>query len=149
MDRCALSVAYHKKGFNCAQSVLASFGDLTQLPEKEAMALAGGFGGGIGGSHQELCGAMSGAVMVLGMLYPHTSGESMDEKKRIYKISKEFQARFQKSFGCTHCGDLLASKIAVDEHLPAAQRLEVKGHCDILIVTAVEIVEAMLAEAGV
>lgn len=148
MDRCELANAYHDRGFNCAQSVLAAFGDLTHLPEKEALALAGGFGGGIGGSHEEVCGAMSGALMVLGTLYPHTEERNLGEKQRIYRISKEFQARFKRCFGFTSCKDLLAAKIQTD-YVPTARRLHIQQHCAILIVTAVEIVETMLREAGV
>lgn len=149
MDRCELANAYHEKGFNCAQSVLAAFGDLTHLPEKEALAMAGGFGGGIGGSHEELCGAMSGAVMALGMLYPHTRERNADEKRRIYQISKDFQARFKRRFGYTCCGDLLAAKIEVNDQVPAAQRLHITARCAALIVTSVEIVETMLKEASI
>ena len=41
MDRCKIAKEYHERGCNCAQSVLAAFGDLTHLSEGEALALAG------------------------------------------------------------------------------------------------------------
>lgn len=149
MNRCQLANDYHEKGYNCAQSVLAAFGDLTHLPEREALAVSGGFGGGLGGSHEELCGAMSGAVMALSILYPHTEANSPETKRRIYQITKDFQTRFKERFGRTRCGELLAEKITVDDRLPAARREGIRGHCAVLIVTAVEIVEEMLREAGV
>ena len=149
MQRCKLANEYHQKGFNCAQSVLAAFGDLTHLPEKEALAVSGGFGGGVGGSHAEICGAMSGAVMVLSMLYPHVEEGNAESKRKIYGVTQEFQKRFQARFPCTRCGDLLAARIQPDDKTPAAQKLGITSHCAILIVTAVEIVEEMLKEAGV
>ena len=106
----------------------------------------GGFGGGVGGSHEELCGAVSGGVLVLSLLHPHTDGEDRAGKVRLYAQAKEFRRRFQEVFGLTRCGELLRARPGVTEKNPAAQRLGVTAHCDNMIVTAVEIVEQMLAE---
>ena len=70
MDRCAIAYDYHKKGYNCAQSVAGAFADLTGLSMEQILAVSGGFGGGVGGTHSELCGAVSGAVLVLSLVYP-------------------------------------------------------------------------------
>lgn len=148
MDRCELAVQYHHSGYNCAQSVLAAFKDLTHMDETTAFAVSGGLGGGVGATHQELCGAASGAVMVLGLLHPFTDGADAAGKRRVYGQAKEFLHRFQARFdGLSRCGDLLAARIEpTEEGTPAALRLGVDKHCDILIVTAVEVVEEMLAE---
>jgi len=66
MDRCEQAVGYHKKGFNCCQSVLAAFQDVIGLTETQCLTLGGGFGAGAGTG--ELCGAVTGAVMVLDLL---------------------------------------------------------------------------------
>ena len=63
MNRCEQAVGYHKKGFNCCQSVLATFQDVIGLTETQCLTLGGGFGAGAGTG--ELCGAVTGAVMVL------------------------------------------------------------------------------------
>ena len=68
MNRCKLANDYHRRGFNCCQSVLAAFSDLTGMSEQESFNVAGGFGSGAGTG--ELCGAVSGAVMTLGLLTP-------------------------------------------------------------------------------
>lgn len=75
MDRCAAAYAYHKQGYNCAQSVAGAFADLTGTAPEQLMAAMGGFGRRRGGSHEELCGAVSGGVLVLSLLHPHTDGE--------------------------------------------------------------------------
>ena len=67
MDRCANAYAYHKAGYNCAQSVAAACADLAGWEPEALMSAMGGFGGGIGGSHEELCGAVSGGVLVLSL----------------------------------------------------------------------------------
>lgn len=149
MDRCANAYQYHKEGFNCAQSVVGAFLDQLNMEKDQAMAIAGGFGGGVGGSHGELCGAVSGAVMVLSLLTPHTDGADKEGKKQVYAIAKEFRQRYADAFdGLTRCGDLLKARPAVNEKTQAAARLGITAHCDVMIVTAVEIVEAMLAERG-
>ena len=144
MERCKKAVEYHKRGYNCAQSVLAAFTDLIGTPERQLMDLAGGFGGGAGAG--ELCGAVSGAVMVLGLLTPGDPADPVASKKRTVELSKELQKRFSGIFEAVRCQELLKKKFDPDERTPAAQALGLKGHCDIMIVTAVEIVADMLAE---
>ena len=144
MERCKKAVEYHKRGYNCAQSVLAAFTDLIGISERQLMDLAGGFGGGAGTG--ELCGTVSGAVMVLGLLTPGDPADPVASKKRTVELSKELQKRFSGIFEAVRCQELLKKKFDPDERTPAAQALGLKGHCDIMIATAVETVEAMLAE---
>ena len=87
MDRCAAAYAYHKQGYNCAQSVAGAFADLTGTAPEQLMAAMGGFGGGVGGSHEELCGAVSGGVLVLSLLHPHTDGEDRAGKVRRHQAA--------------------------------------------------------------
>ena len=146
LSRCAAAYQYHQDGFNCAQSVVGAFQDLLGMDEKQAMAMAGGFGGGVGGSHAELCGAVSGGVLVLGLLTPHTDSADKEGKRRIYAVAKEFRSRFDAVFGLTRCGELLKARPGVTERNSASACLVVTAHCDNMIVTAVELVEQMLAE---
>ena len=87
MDRCEQAVGYHKKGFNCCQSVLAAFQDVIGLTETQCLTLGGGFGAGAGTG--ELCGAVTGAVMVLDLLTPANPGDVMGSKKRSVAQAKE------------------------------------------------------------
>lgn len=146
MNRCELAETYHKKGCNCCQSVLASFSDLTGMTEAESLAIGGGFGGGAGTG--ELCGAATGAVMALSRIYPATIDDPVAGKKRAVAQAKEFQQRFTEKFGHLRCADLLKTKVQATESTPAASAQQLKARCDILIVTAAEVVEDMLAEAG-
>ena len=146
MDHCALAYRYHQAGYNCAQSVAAAFADTVGLPPEQLMAMAGGFGGGVGGSRSELCGAISGGVLVLSLLHPHTDGADAAAKRALYARTKEFRRRFQEVFGLTCCGELLRARPGVTEKNPASRRLGVTAHCDNMVVTAAEILEGMLAE---
>lgn len=144
MDRCERAYAYHQEGYNCCQSVLAAFSDLTGLSERESLSIGSGFGGGAGTG--ELCGAISGAVMTLGLLYPVSEADPVSGKKRTAALSRELQSRFAKRFGALRCRELLQNKFGPDDTTPAAKTLGITGHCDIMIVTAVEIVEELLAQ---
>jgi C_GCAxxG_C_C family probable redox protein len=148
MDRCALANSYHEKGYNCAQSVLAAFGDLTHLSEREALAVSGGFGGGVGGTHQEVCGALSGGVMVLSILFPHVEEKSPATKRRLYERTREYRERFARRFGgLTRCGDLLVARLDPAEQ-SRARDLGITAHCAVLVVTAVDVLEELLREEG-
>lgn len=144
MNRYEKAHEMHKKGFNCCQSVLAAFTDLTGLSEQASFDIGGGFGSGAGTG--ELCGAITGAVMTLGLLTPVDAADPVGSKKRTVALSKELQKRFSGKFGALRCQELLKNKFVPDDTTPAAKAMGLTGHCDIMITTAVEIVEEMLAE---
>lgn len=141
MDRCALAYAYHKQGYNCAQSVAGAFGDRTGWPMDRTAAAMGAFGRGVGGE-AELCGALSGAVLVLSLLFPY-DGSDLEKKQALYGLAQELRERFLASFGHTRCGDLLSDQPQLG---PTARRLGAETPCDGLIITAVELLEQLLSE---
>ncbi len=105
------------RGFNCAQSVLSAFADRAGLSTEHALRVAGPFGGGIARSG-EMCGALSGALMALGLLY----GEDRPEaKEHIYTIAREFSEQFRRRHGSILCRDLLHHDISTPEGLQAAR----------------------------
>ena len=144
MDRIERANEYHHRGFNCCQSVAAAFSDLTGLSEQESFNISAGFGAGAGTG--ELCGAVSGAIMTLGLLTPVDPADPVGSKKRTVAKSKELQKRFAERFGYLRCQDLLKNRTEAEEETGAAKRLGLTRHCDIMVVTAVEIVEEMLQE---
>lgn len=141
MDRCALAYDYHKQGYNCAQSVAGAFGDRTGWPMDRTAAAMGAFGRGVGGE-AELCGALSGAVLVLSLLFPY-DGSDPEKKQALYGLAQELRERFLAAFGHTRCGDLLSAQPQLG---PTALRLGAETPCDGLIITAVELLEQMLSE---
>jgi len=143
-DRPRLAKTYHDAGYNCVQSVIGAFADQIDIPLEKLIAVGTGLGGGIGATHEEICGAASGAIIVLSLIFPFVDGDDTARKKHCYSISKEFRKRFQDVFGHTICNELLKSRPDVTEKTKSAARLGMTHHCDIMIVTAVEIVEEML-----
>lgn len=144
VDRCETARALHKRGFNCCQCVLAAFSDRTGLTEQASFDVGGGFGGGAGTG--ELCGTISGAIMALGMMTPVDTADPVGSKKRTVALSKELQKRFAQRFGALRCQELLQKKFTPDDTTPAARNMGLTGHCDIMIITAVELVEQMMEE---
>ncbi len=125
---------------NCAQTVMLAFADKIGFTEEQSMRIASSFGGGMGiGS---VCGAVTGALMVLGYLYPATDGPS---KALNRKVTKEFIRRFDEQFGRINCRDLLAADAL--EGTPIAQELLGDGkHCELMIYTAIELLWNYLEE---
>lgn len=146
MNRCKVANDYHDKGFNCCQSVVAAFSDLTHLSEQESFNICGGFGAGA--QTGELCGAVVGGVMVLGLLCPVDMAEPVKSKQRTGALGKEFQHRFVEKFGHLRCQDLIHLQYVPDDATPAAREMQLTKHCPIMIVTAVELVEELIRESN-
>ena len=133
-----------RKASTAARAFWRHFRTVIGLTEAQCLTLGGGFGAGAGTG--ELCGAVTGAVMVLDLLTPADPADVMGSKKRSVGQAKELQKRFAERFDALRCADLLQKKFVPDDTTPAAKALGLTGHCDIMIATAVEIVEQMLAE---
>ncbi len=105
------------RGFNCSQSVLSAFAERLDLTNEMALRLAAPFGAGIGRA-AEVCGALSGALMVLGLQYAQDRPEGKEE---IYKIAREFTEQFRKRHGTILCRELLHHDISTTAGLQAAR----------------------------
>jgi len=93
-------------GYNCAQAVFLAFSDLTGMDEKTATMLSSSFGGGMG-RLREVCGAVSGAFMVAGILYGPTDPNDHDAKMKHYARIQALAARFKEINGSYICRELM------------------------------------------
>ncbi len=140
------------EGYNCAQSVFCAFCDKTGLGKKQAARLASSFGGGIG-RMREVCGAVSGAVMVLGMVCGYDDPEDKDAKKTHYERVRTFARRFREAEGSIICRELLL-KVGSDRKSAESggdpeERTEAyykKRPCPELVFRAAAVLEEMLEE---
>ena len=73
-----------ENGGNCAQALFAAFADMTGISYEDSLRMASAFGGGIG-RLRETCGAVSGAVMVIGCLYGYSDLPGGDMKAEVYR----------------------------------------------------------------
>jgi len=115
-------------GMNCAQSVLLAVCEELSLSSDAVMKAAIPFGRGIGGSG-EICGALAGALMAIGV----KEGESAT-KDRVYGLARETVARFRQEMGNTDCRDLTGLDLGTQEGL---DRLAQSGIRETVCVRAV------------
>ena len=105
MNHVEKAVEYYNNNFNCSQGVFTSFATEMGMDEKLALRLATNFGGGE--RKGELCGAVAGALMVLGLRCGHCDSEDIEGKSKAYAVSTEFMDRFIKKNGSVVCRELL------------------------------------------
>jgi C_GCAxxG_C_C family probable redox protein len=105
------------RGFNCAQSVFAAFAERFGITTGFAIRLAAPFGAGMA-RQGEVCGALSGALMVLGLEY---GGERPEDKDEIYRITRQFMEQFEERHGTILCRRLLGHDISTPRGMQAAR----------------------------
>ena len=136
---------YFRNHFNCAQAVFATYAVELGLSEELALKIATQFGGGA--RKGEMCGAVSGALMVLGLKYGHYHFGNMEEKGRAYQLAEEFMNRFISAKGTVVCRELLGYDISKEEDKQKIRELNLfQTRCPEMIRCAALIVEQMLGE---
>jgi C_GCAxxG_C_C family probable redox protein len=77
-----------------------------------------GLAGGVGCSHQEMCGALSGGVLLIGALHGRT--KPTEDDSECQRLAAEYRERFAQELGATRCGDLRASGYGSDGTQPCS-----------------------------
>lgn len=137
------AAALYDQGFNCAQSVLAAFAAQLGLDESRALKLASPFGGGVS-RRGEVCGAVSGALMVLGLAQ---GADTPAGKESAYLLGQDFLQRFEARHGTILCRKLIDCDISTPEGLQQARSRGVfTALCPRFVRNATEIAQALLVE---
>lgn len=137
------SANYFKNGFNCSQAVFTTFATDYGMSEEMALKVATQFGGGA--RKGEMCGAVAGALMVLGLEYGHFHMNAPDEKATAYKRAEEFMERFIAQNGTVVCRELLGYDVSNPEDMIKIKELSLfQSTCPKMIQCATKIVEQML-----
>jgi C_GCAxxG_C_C family probable redox protein len=100
------AAALFDEGFACSQAVLGAFCEPLGMDRALALKIANGFGGGIA-RRQKICGAVSGAVMMIGLKYGRSEAGDMDAHEKTYAKINAFCEAFEQSNGSIICRDLL------------------------------------------
>jgi C_GCAxxG_C_C family probable redox protein len=104
-ERAKKALEYHKKGYNCSQAVACSFCEEFGVDEETMFRMTEGLGLGMGGM-EGTCGAITGAVAVIGAIKSCGDIEKPVSKAATYKLSGELVKRFQEKNQATKCKDL-------------------------------------------
>lgn len=125
-------------GYHCSEAVLlAAAPHLVPDWNPNCARLATPFAGGTGGTQQELCGALSGGMMVIGALLGRT--EAGVDDREAQDLAADFRQRFFEAFGATQCETLRRETVNNPGGL---------GTCAVLVERATVLLLEMLAEAG-
>jgi len=136
---------YFANTFNCSQSVLSAFGQDYGLTEDMCLKLGCAFGGGMA-RQQMTCGAVTGALMVLGLKFGRAAGDPQSQTRITYEKTMEFFDEFKNKHRSINCRELLQGLDMNDpEDAKKIQELDLfKNVCSGYIQDAAEIVEKLL-----
>ena len=142
MTRRELGEKYFKEGYNCAQSVALAFKDLINVDEKTLLMLCSSFGGGMG-RLREVCGAVSGLFIVVGLKEGYYDNHDIEGKKAHYQKVQHLAGEFKKINGSYVCRELLNLNEQTSAPTPEARTNAYykKRPCTLLVGDACEILE--------
>lgn len=129
-----------KTGCNCSQAVALAFASEVGVDDKTVLKAMAGFGGGIGRTDQ-ICGAVSGAVMIIGLKY----ATGPERKELVYAKVKELTEKFKARNKTVSCTGLLGCNMSTPEGLEEAKKKEAHTKiCPKFVQDAAEILEKIL-----
>ena len=97
---------FKEEGYNCCQAVVLAYNDIFGIDTRTAAALASGFGGGMG-RMREVCGSVSGMVMLAGLIAPASDPSIKIDRTRNYSLVQEVAGEFKRQNGSIICKELL------------------------------------------
>ena len=146
MDQVTRAVALFGRGYMCSQAVFAAFSEQFGITEQQALQISACFGGGM--NKAEVCGACTGALMVLGMKYGQTDLNDLDSRAAENAKAVQFLEEFKRRKGSYICRELLGCDISTEAGRANAVENGLFGKlCPEMVRTAAEIVAEMLAES--
>lgn len=146
MNQSESALEYFKTGFNCAQSVLTPFREQFGLAEDQCLKIACAFGAGMG-RQQHTCGAVTGALMVLGLHFGKGKMDDNAKKFLTYEKTVEFMNAFKEKHGSVNCLELLDSlHMNIPEESKEIDNRELyRVRCTRYVSDAVQIAEKLIS----
>lgn len=137
------AVKHFMKSMNCSQSVLETFASSFGMEIKEARRIAAAFAGGMGMGAE--CGAVTGALMVIGMRYGKTRNKDPKADEETFAKSAEFIKEFRARHNQLRCSALLGTNMSTPEGISKAERMGYfVSRCPHFVSSSVEILEKLL-----
>jgi C_GCAxxG_C_C family probable redox protein len=103
-------------GFNCAQSIISTFGPALGISRDLALKMATGLGAG-GNYNGKICGAIMGAFIILSLKYGSDKPNDTDRKQLVKLKLDDFTSRFKEQYGTIECNELLNTNVSIPEEL--------------------------------
>ena len=133
------------QGYNCAQAVTVAFCDVTGLQPDFAAKMASSFGGGMG-RLREVCGAVSGMLMVAGLLYGYAVPGDDQIKKEHYQLVQHLAGQFREEVGSIVCREILENPPTDPAPTPRTEEFYRKRPCTRMVMLAAQILDRYLVE---
>lgn len=145
MTRSEEAIQIHNCGFNCSQAVLGAFSEELGLDLGMAYRISSSFGGGM--RKGEVCGAVTGALMTLGLRYGHFIEGDAENKANIAAMTQLFNQKFEEANGTVLCKELLGYNSSIEsERAIIVEKGLFNTVCPKAITDAVVILEEMMEE---
>lgn len=145
MDHSIYAAELFLKGYNCAQTVAVAFSDVTGLDEKLSAKLISSFGGGMG-RMREVCGAVSGMLMVAGYLYGYDDPQDNKAKMEHYALVQHLAGKFREQAGSIICREILKNPPSDPKPTPRTEAFYRQRPCARLVVLAAQILDEYIAQ---
>jgi C_GCAxxG_C_C family probable redox protein len=139
-DHASYAAELFESGYNCAQAVAVAFCDVTGMEEKAAAAMASSFGGGMG-RMREVCGAVSGMLLVAGILYGYDTPGDDASKKAHYQRVQAMAAAFREEAGSIICREILKNPPSDPSPTPRSEAFYQMRPCTRMVYRAAEILD--------
>jgi C_GCAxxG_C_C family probable redox protein len=138
------AAALFESGYNCAQAVAVAFCDVTGLEPQAAAAMASSFGGGMG-RMREVCGAVSGMLLVAGILYGYDAPGDDSLKAAHYQRVQEMAEQFRREAGSIICRDILKNPPSDPSPTPRSEEFYQMRPCTRMVYLAADILSQYLS----
>jgi C_GCAxxG_C_C family probable redox protein len=142
-ERIKQAVEMFNEGYSCSQAIVAAYGDRFGVDKNTALKIASGLGGGVGRTGG-ICGAVTGATLILGLKYGTTNPKDKTAKYETYKKVQVFCEDFKTRAGSLICRELLGFDLGSPEGVLRAKQPGAFEHCPEFVQIAAEILETML-----
>ncbi|OPY35520.1 MAG: putative redox-active protein (C_GCAxxG_C_C) [Methanoregula sp. PtaU1.Bin051] len=132
------------KKFTCSAAVFSAFSQELGLDVDTAKKIACGFGAGISKTGN-ICGAVSGAIMVIGLKYGKSQEGDDAATEKTRALTRQFITEFSEKNGSVNCTNLLGYDLSEPQAYQAAQESGLFiEKCPLLVRDAVDILEKIL-----
>ena len=139
------ALSYFSDKYHCSQAVLAASAEECGISEEQALKLGSCFGSGM--RKGEVCGACTGALMVLGLLYGQSKKADPEERQRADKVNDLMTDRFKEANGSYICNELLGCDVWTSEGKQYALDNNLfTEFCPKMVESAIEIIDGIIEE---
>lgn len=144
MNEVETAVTLFSQQYTCSQAVLMAFAPRFGLDAELVARIAAPFGGGIA-RQGKICGALTGAIMVMGLRYGNATADDQASKEALYPKVRALMAAFAEAHGMTECRHLTGYDLSTPEgHAAATEAMVFTTKCPNFVRTAATLTAAAL-----